>query len=59
MCSVVIQTPFLNNTHIFRCSYSTLNAPDEVTVKVKFMNGKLENCVVLQKGLYSNNTKDL
>jgi len=29
-----------------------LNTPDETTVKVEFMDGKLESSVVLPKGLY-------
>lgn len=51
MCPIAIQTLFLNSSNIFRCSYSLLNVPDETAVKVTFMNGKLENCVVLPKGL--------
>jgi len=37
-----------------------LNAPDEMAIKVKFMDGKLESSVMLPKGLYpawlNNNT---
>lgn len=52
MCPIVIQTLFLNSSYIFSFTYSSLNVPDETTVKVTFMNGKLEKCVVLPKGLY-------
>ncbi|KAL9974647.1 hypothetical protein ACROYT_G011708 [Oculina patagonica] len=35
---------------IFSCSNSPLNTSDETTIKVKFMDGKLESSVVLPKG---------
>ena len=38
--------------YIFSCSHNSLNAPDGKTIKVQFMDGKLESSVVLPKGLY-------
>ena len=39
--------------YIFCCSYNSFNAPDGKTIKVQFMDGKLESSVVLPKGLHN------
>ena len=55
VCSFILllfSAPFLNHNNIFSCNHNSLNAPDETTIKVKFMDGKLESSVVLPKGLY-------